>query len=331
MLNGQEADFVQEFEVQFLWIDKKKNYSEELSGNPGYIDGKPILMGTLRNLGNNSNPLWRIHRDPENFKANFLTIPESKYGTCMNSNDTYLTVEFGFNFLLKCRWLRHHEIEKKPLESALKDASIKITVNNTKKVIKTIQANIVNASFACRNIQKSLLNFWGYEESQKIGMFGNAKENFIEEWISILSKERKEQLLNKTVGHLFLKEGILKCSNLINMLKIGVFYARVDIESLYNQNKILGITYEFVSSNYTMIYKNFSVYHGSSLKTTVVFFDITSKKQKKIVDPPGLDIKLPYDFFYPFVKVDNSGSPLKVFNCVYYSVLLFVSKQINIF
>ncbi|XP_050315097.1 tectonic-3 [Anthonomus grandis grandis] len=91
------------------------------------------------------------------------------------------------------------------------------------------------------------------------------------------------------------------CKNLTTRVDIKVFYVRVDIdETVLNQNKILGVKVCFGN-------KEVEKQGLIELVTQVSFHDVTGVKQKKFVDPPSLDARLPYDFFYPFVKLGNGG------------------------
>lgn len=322
-------EFVQDFLVQFLWSNQKKNYSEVLSGNPGYIIGKPILTGILHNYGNKSHPSWKIQRDSQNFRSNFLTIPENENGNCLSNNDTYLTVEFGYNLLLKCKFHKNHEIDENDLSELASKETRKSTGNSTKKIGMN-DLGAFNGTFLCRNIQKILLDMWRCEKKRKIGMFGNAKENNIEDWIPILMKDKKDVLLNRTIGNLSQKDNKLMCSNLIQRVKLSVFYAKIDIQTLSNQNKILSVTYEFDTiSNLALVYKNGTVAISTDLENEVLFYDISFPKKKKIVEPPSLNIKLPYDFFYPFVKVDNGTNSVQTLNFIIYAVLFMLLRGSN--
>lgn len=326
--DSNNVEFIQEFSVKFLWNNEKKNYSQNLSGNPGYIIGKPILSGRLHNYGNKSHLMLKIQRNPLNFKGSYLTIPENTNGECVSNNDTYITIEFGYSLLLKCKFSLIIDVN----QIIPKEVNVKNITKPVKNVVKGNMTNSPNGTNLCKHFQQTLFDLWNYDEKQKIGMFGNANENKIEEWITILSKDKRDILMNRTIGYLYSKNNMLICSNLIRKLKISIFYAKVDIQTLYNQNKILGVSYEFETNlNTSLLYKNKSVFMNTNLESEVIFYDITFPKKKKIVDPPSLNIKLPYDFFYPFVKVDNaSTSPFKTYHGIFYIVLISVLNNMNI-
>ncbi|KAJ8922197.1 hypothetical protein NQ315_004134 [Exocentrus adspersus] len=281
--DAQDFEFFQKFKVDFRWLNQTRNFSALFSGNPGYLIGKPILSGRLINLGNTTNVILKVERQFDNYLDNFLVLPENIYGRCILNNTNYLTVEFGYNILTKCKF--------------------STTIYNRKKYY--------NGSEICKEIQKSILKIWDITITSKnktVGMFGNANAAVADDWIKVMYNTEVEKLLNKTSGWFNKANTSLTCSGLVNKLILDVFHSRVDFKTLLNQQKILGVTYSFDGfTNKTLLYnkpKN-STYLELDLETQVVFYDISPEKQKKFVDPPSFKIMWPYDFFYPFVKIDN--------------------------
>ncbi|KAJ8972869.1 hypothetical protein NQ317_013611 [Molorchus minor] len=276
-----DYELYQEFEVNFWWMNQTKNLSEILSGNPGYLIGKPILTGNVINLGNKTNFILKIERFPADYVKTFIVVPDNVNGDCILNGTKYLPVEFGYNMLTKCKFTN--------------------TIFNRKRYF--------NGTEVCRNIQKSILELWGITGKNKtVGMFGNANANKPEEWIQILYQIAPQKLLNKTVGKFSKSNDSVTCFGLVTNLVVDIYHSKIDFPNLLNQEKILAVSYTFRGfTNKTLVYnkqKN-STSFEIDLESQVVFYDISAQKHRKFVDPPSLEIKLPYDFFYPFIKIEN--------------------------
>ncbi|KAJ8942075.1 hypothetical protein NQ318_004100 [Aromia moschata] len=129
----QDFEVHQEYSINFWWINQTRNFSKMLSGNPGYLIGKPILTGNLVNVGNKTNVVLKIERFSESYVRSFITLPDNVNGNCVLKNETYLSVDFGYNLLTKCRF--------------------NSTIFNRKKYL--------NGTEVCRNIQRAILKLWG--------------------------------------------------------------------------------------------------------------------------------------------------------------------------
>lgn len=312
---GNLPEFLQEFSVNFWWNKKHQNFSSHFSGSPGYKTGKPILTGTEFNFGNKTHLDLKIKRNGSIYEDNFLTLPENVNGNCVSDISTILTVEFGYNLLTKCK-------EKK---SIIIDA--KYMYNETRKTkMGNETRTLVNASTICRDIQKNTFKLWKIQHNKRIGMFGNADPNNTTDWLAVMYKDHPEKILNNTSGQLIADKAILKCSNLLNQQKISIYHSKVDFKNILNQEKILGVLYEFDIEDDIFFYDNKSnlVYFELDLESQVVFYDITVPKEKKLVDPPSLTIKLPYDFFYPFIRIDNSVGESYLNHYLVFNAVLFV-------
>uniref|UniRef100_A0A1Y1JWQ1 Tectonic-1-3 N-terminal domain-containing protein n=1 Tax=Photinus pyralis TaxID=7054 RepID=A0A1Y1JWQ1_PHOPY len=268
-------EFEQEFQVNFFWRDSTANYSQLLSGNPGYLLGKPVLVGTVNGS--------RIERNSSVFRENFLTFPASRSGLCVLNDDVHVVSEFGCSMLLRCG------------------------------VRREIDAGNSTATELCRRIQTAIFEFWPLSSNlsainRAFGAFGNANET-VAEWVEALSAESPEAILNATYGN-FTGDAndTLICGNVTATLKVDVFHARVAYRSLMRQRRIVGVTYSFgARKRATFTIRGGVLEWNVLIREELMFFDVTSKHVEKFADPPSFKIRLPYDFFYPFVKVDNSG------------------------
>ncbi|CAG9827415.1 unnamed protein product [Diabrotica balteata] len=288
---GESSEFDQEFSVRFFWTNSTGDI-KDLSGNPGYLIKKPIFTGKLLTIKNGSDTSLKIQRTVKDAKESFLTIPDNIDGSCVFNGTHFTKIEFGYNLISKCKY--------------------RLTSFSTRKG--------ANGTEMCRALQRSVLEMWNFNNTM-IGFFGNADENNLDDWIKALYKKDLNSLLNNTLGYFSSKMGHLSCLNLVSDLEIDIFHSRIDIDNLLNQEKILAATFSFGGfTNQTLLFnKNTSsVDYVTSLKTTVTFYDLTTQKRKKAVDPPSLEIKLPYDFFYPFVRINNDCSNIRL------NVLIFI-------
>lgn len=300
-LSDSKKAFYQNFEVSFFWTNHTFNYSSFLSGNPGYKTEKPIIIGTLVTLLNITNipgtnlteskQYYKIMRNSNDVTKNFLVFPKNKNGFCVLNNNSYTTVDFGFNSIFKCRFV-----------------------------------GFVNATQShCKNIQKYIFDQWSviYENhSRVVGRFGNANSNNIGEWVKILQNKQPSDIINATSGF---PNNI--CKTLVSKLSITIFHSRVDTKFYANQEKIVGVSYKFgVGEDFDFVLQNGRVAFDIPARVDVVFVDTTKPKIQKFVDPPTFKIRLPYDFFYPFIKIHNKASEagLSV-------VLIVVSVFVNCF
>lgn len=281
---------IQEFSVEFFWLDETGNYSDVRSGNPGYNVGKPILIAQ-------QSKSEIIRRSPK-FAENFLVLPGNIDGYCILEDDVYIEVEFGYNLLTKC--MLQVDVKGRNFTAAAK-----------------LEPNIY-----CRKIKENMLNYW-LSQNRTVGMFGNANVENHNDWTPILLDEKWENLVNKTNGTN--RDKLITCTNLFSQVVINIYYARVDIKNLLNQPKILGVYYKFTDlKNYTFNYEKTNIFE-TKVTSEVTFFDVTAGKKKKFVDPPSFRISLPYDFFYPFVKLQNNSPKLEFKFClVFIAILSFI-------
>lgn len=279
-LDARDFEFLQEFNVNFWWANQTtRNFSAMLSGNPGYLVGKPILSGKLIT----TNGTGRIERHSDDYLENFLVLPENVQGVCILNRTEHLAIEFGYNLLTRCEFGS--------------------TLFNRRKH--------PNGTEICREFQKRILKMWGITGGNRtVGMFGNADSNVPEDWIGIMYSTSVKELFNKTLGLFDPTNTTLTCLGLVGRMIVDVYHSRVDFKTLPNQEKVLGVTYTFGGfANKTLSYNGQK--NGTrlemDLESRVAFYDISVQKRKKFVDRPSLDVRLPYDFFYPFIKIDNGG------------------------
>ncbi|KAF5297370.1 hypothetical protein FQR65_LT01300 [Abscondita terminalis] len=273
-LHDSEYELKQKFEVQFFWHNTTSNYSQLRSGNPGYIIGKPLLIGNLYN--------GTVSRKFELVRDCFLTFPKSVRGQCVLTNREHVLSEFGYNMMLKCRVRK--EIDKKNL----------------------------TASELCRKAQVAIFDFWPISQNASVmkvvGAFGNANESSAPDWIEVLLSNSLESILNASLGNFTDENRTVICSNLITSLRVDVFHGRTDLEKLLRQENVIAVAFGFGDGFEHVFAGVGDVMHlDAVIREEVAYFDVTAERVEKYASPPAFKISLPYDFFYPFVKVGNSA------------------------
>lgn len=310
----ENFEFLQQYEVNYFWSNYTFNYTSLLSGNPGYLISKPILMGNIifvNKTNKNVNVTYQqIRRNSLDISDIFLIIPISKKGLCSLTNHSNILIEFGYNMIAKCKIQKIFEVENE----------------------------ILTASDLCRNLQNIVFDYWPIFKlnlsniNRVVGNFGNANESVLTDWTTILSNKTPSQILNETFGNFTDNNATLLCDNMITNLKIDIFHARVDFKDLRNQEKIFGTTYNFGNGKKFKFHLNKNnVNFEVQIREEIMFFDITSERIQKFVDPPSFKIRLPYDFFYPFVKVGNEGTYLGVYRVLIIFSFFLVSLNRVIF
>uniref|UniRef100_A0AAR5QCK5 Tectonic domain-containing protein n=1 Tax=Dendroctonus ponderosae TaxID=77166 RepID=A0AAR5QCK5_DENPD len=275
----EDLQFTQHFSWEFLWDNRTKNYSEIFSGNPGYIFGKPILIARKHQKANETS----IQRSSARYIDNFLVFPQSSEGACVRNDTNYAAIEFGYGMRNKCRLQKMQAF------------------NHTK-----------NATEICKEIQRTVFDLWGIQPNASVvfGLFGSASAKILEDWSDAFYKKNPSTLLNQTIGKIINKNSSIVCYNISTLLNVDIFHSRVDFKTVLNQQKILGVAFNFrnlLNPNFALkrLNQSWIVDFGLDLTSQVSFHDVTGRKAIKFVDPPSLDIRLPYDFFYPFVKIGN--------------------------
>lgn len=178
-----------------------------------------------------------------------------------------------------------------------------------------------SANESCRSLQEIIFHYWSVSTTnttQKlIGDFGNANAKNMEDWSEILFYTNPEEILSNITGSYASNNQSIVCRNLTTNLKIDLFHSRVVYKNLDNQEKIIGTLYDFVGlNNFEFNIKNEELFADINIRHEVMFFDVTANKIKKYDDPPSFQIKLPYDFFYPFIKINN-GCELHILNILF--------------
>ncbi|XP_068972062.1 tectonic-1-like [Bombus flavifrons] len=266
--------FYQQFEVTYEWAELDKEKSFFLSGNPGYIIGRPLIIGTLK-----INKTNKVETRYINFNktSSFLTLPIATKGGECNKIDRY-TVTFGEDIKLKC--------------------SVFIHTNNF-NTMSCIKLQNLTMHFLMKD---SLFNVTQTDQYNiYVAKTGNFSSNDITDWTQILL-DRIPQ--NVTVAQVV--NGRLYCSGLITSVHLNILYSALKKSETLNNYIIVGIGIKF-SAEFNMswskcLYENCSDILKTDIVSYVTFHDISKPSKYYFAGGPNLDITLPYDFFYPFLS-----------------------------
>ena len=135
-----------------------------------------------------------------------------------------------------------------------------------------------------------------------VATFGNSKVEETGDWVQVLIDSFS--VVSSQVSFKEISNNLV-CKNVITDLIIDVAFS--NIGSFTNpQAKILGVSFQFGKPKDLTLECNLLDCKSSSalqyykLSTSVHFIDLTEPAVKEFAEPPGLEAKLPHDFFYPF-------------------------------
>nr|XP_031847712.1 tectonic-3 [Nomia melanderi] len=269
-IGNVSQSFYQQFEVVYEWSDLDKEKSFSLSGNPGYMIEKPLIVGTLNKTNNIKSIIF-------NKNDSFLTLPvASRSGECSEINR--YTVYFGEDIKLRCSVSLHTdnfntsscmELQNRTMNFLMRDSMFNIT--------ETDQYSIY------------------------VSKTGNFSNNDTADWAQILLDRVPQNIVR---GKLI--NDRLHCSGLITSVHLHVLYsALTKPETLTNYN-VQGVGIYFSNESDVSWTACLTDNCINVLKVDIVsyvtFHDVSKPSKYYFVGGPNLDLTLPYDFFYPFLS-----------------------------
>lgn len=279
----------QEHSVSFTWSGKPR-IPMQRSGMPGYIKGKPVIAGhkVYQMLEYDSETgKEAILLDEDNF--NWLTLLRgSKDGTCgldvENGNREVVT--FGENKQTSCiLYLKLTNFSSVSSCSLIQSFILKLLVGDD-------MSNVTDAQ----------------QFNKYVAMFGDASIENTGDWVQMFL----ENIPTKTVAF-ERRSQYASCKNIITSLHISIAYAYVG--SVNNpQAKIVGASLKFGSSHDVVLHcfpVNCNNINGNKTKqieisSSVSFYDVSTPSHYHFAELPVYEVKLPYDFFYPFLSSKSS-------------------------
>lgn len=289
--------FYQYFEVQYDWVDLNKTKAFARSGNPGYVTGKPIIVGASR--ANGSDEILFNRTD------GFLTLPMAERSGECDRIDRHI-VAFGEDIKLRC--------------------SVKLP---TKNFTSLSCAKLQNLTMHFL-IKESLLNTTQHRDAY-VSKLGNFTSKNTADWSRIVFDRIPQNIVTaRTIGKRIL------CSGLITSVHLDILYSILPKPKTVTSYKILGLGVTFGKEEDISwpkcTSKNCTNVLYIDILSYVNFHDISEPSKYYFVGGPNLDITLPYDFFYPFLnsgstKMNVSNMPVVLIICI---VLHRISNIFNI-
>ncbi|XP_076548891.1 tectonic-3 [Osmia lignaria lignaria] len=280
-IGNVSRSFYQQFEVSYEWADVDKEKIFSLSGNPGYIFGKPLISGVLKINKTNNVESRYINFNKTN---GYFTLPiATRHGECNDVNRYVLA--FGEDVKLKC------------------SASLQTNNFSTASCIE-LQNRIM--FFALKD---SLLNVTQINQySIYISKSGNFSSNNTADWAQILLDRIPQNIVT---GQLI--NGRLYCSGLITSTRLDILYSALAKPKTLTNYNILGVGITFSEESDVFWSKCMTENCTDMLKVDVInyvtFHDVSKPSKYYFAGSPNLDLTLPYDFFYPFLSRSKCIEP----------------------
>ncbi|XP_068242172.1 tectonic-1-like isoform X2 [Palaemon carinicauda] len=276
-LTDAQRQVRQGFEVKFEWQSSDKQESVlERSGRPGYLRGKPLLMGKLVENRTEEDILKsaiQLSADPNQWLK--ILAPGNR-GQCDSSTQVTFGIDIGSGCLLE------------------------VSPGEFEQVCGVLQKKILSKLFGSAPLNDAAL---------RVASFGDSSINSPADWVPLLMTEEPQ------CGTLGQSYGSGQYFSLVTSLHIEIAFTLQG--SLANpQAKVVGINVRFGDPQevYPPCWHNMCHYASASvtgnveLKVSVSFVDVSHPPLPAYSQPPALDVKLPYDFFYPFLPSRSSSS-----------------------
>lgn len=327
--------FYQSISVEFFWSIQNKTLLESAnntdsrahnsttklnlhpfhrSGNPGYIVGKPVVAGfrvkqkSGVNVSQDASKESRTSTKHDSIQLShnskeWLTLPGSNIqGICDWSASTRHVVTFGEDLHMSCG-------------VNLYPKNISTVSSCTLLRAKMLQLLLGDVSKSFQNSSMQL--DWG----RVIAAFGSANVSMPQDWVPLLMDNQSPlSILQASMSAIDSKPSqgetdstMQTCENVPLGVQIRIMYGLIGTIS-NPQSKILGASIGFfplqdigLACSSVTCFQNNKVLHLRVL-STVKFVDVTSPAVAKFAEPPAIHIRLPPDFFYPFMATEDSSS-----------------------
>ncbi|XP_045102927.1 tectonic-1-like [Portunus trituberculatus] len=270
----------QEFSAKFVWEDSLDEEVFERSGRPGYVFGKPLLLGrVVENVTEEGEVRSAISLDLDPTKWLTVLSPGSR-GHCHSRTQ----VKFGIDMRSSC--------------------SLEVTQDD----------------LGCDGLRSQILglllgSYLGDLGALRIGSYGDANVVNVADWVPILVPVESRGISSdrrRTSG----------CQSIIKSVHLEIFYSLQG--ALHNpQAKIIAVVLRLGPPQiFPMIQKasttssSFTSTFSLELFSTVAFVEVKNTPLPAYARPPSLDIKLPYDFFYPFLPSSACVCVMRIHLCV---------------
>lgn len=326
----------QSFSVEFKWASPNEtvlaatknntatymtNYAPfPRSGNPGYLIGKPVIAAfrvkqklsanaTKDSMKETAKLAKHDSIDLSPDPKQWLTLPGSKMdGMCDLSLARRHIVTFGEDLHMSCGiTISPRNISSHFSCNALRSRLLQLLLGN---IAKSFHNGSFNAD-------------WG----RIIAAYGSANVSKPQEWIPLLLDSQPPFTLLSEDSMLTIESKISSqdnsyemptdpplqiCENVPMGIQLQMMHGRVGTPS-NPQSKILGAAMRFTPMqdigwpcNSATCPQKIDVLH-LRVVSTVKFVDISSPAVTRFAAPPAIHIRLPPDFFYPFMATEGSS------------------------
>ncbi|XP_049785025.1 tectonic-1 isoform X2 [Schistocerca cancellata] len=284
-----EQVFTQDFEILFTWFGKQRKPFQR-SGRPGYIFGKPIMAGkkVFQPSAQEQEPdreAIMLSDDP----LGWLTIARPlSDGSCglVHEYASRSIVTFGENQRTSCvMYLHLSDFSNMTSCTSIQRKVFHIMLGNNAENITELQ----------------LFNLY-------VATFGDSSVEDTGDWVPILFENipQSESSLDRN-GNVF------KCRNIITTFHTSILYSYTG-SVLNPQAKIVATSFRF-GTPHDLIYR--CLHPGCEqiqqlprkqiqIVSSVSFYDVSSEPELYFSKPPVYEVKLPFDFFYPFLSNTQS-------------------------
>ncbi|XP_043497164.1 tectonic-3-like [Polistes fuscatus] len=265
LIGNVSQQFYQSFEVSYEWNDQDKRIIFDRSGNPGYIHGKPLIIGTIKTNKTNNIELRYISF---NKTKSFLTLPLGQKNRECSQTNRY-TIVFGEDIKVKCS----------------------LTLNTT--IFTTTSCIELHNKTLHLLMEDTLLNVTQADQyAIHISKLGNFTNNNTSEWIKIVLDRVPQHVITGQI----LNDWI-RCSGLITSIKYDILYSvSSKSESLTNYD-ILGVGVTFSEETdlswSKCVMKNCTNVLQIDITSFVTFHDISKPSRYYFAGGPNLDLTLP--------------------------------------
>lgn len=325
-LPADKNEIEQEFRVEFVWNNERKGVDgtvndtgatsmEELlnqmklprSGNPGYMVGKPLILGrkviseTPKN-DTEGKPKFFMHVQPD----------ESKWLRIQGAGDCPLTqkeikedsrhpILFGYDHVSMCRLALEHF-----------------------QTCEDLQTHISSVIFGYTRE----LNPKEFTSSAFYVAAYGSPDAFPADWVQLKFVDTNSLTqglfpLPSTFGSNTVSRG---CGSIVTSLHITVSYAYVGPVDA-PQAKVTGVFYEAEQPVSIPDSTEETRIKDIAVSTTVSFLDVTGKATTRVATFPVVSVQLPSDFFYPFSSSKPGPSSVGTINIGNYYFILVLSLQ----
>jgi tectonic-1/3 len=290
--SSRQLSLQQEYLVDY--VQKDITVVRSRSGNPGYLDGLPVLAGNM--VGNGATgvetPKTAIQQLKDGFRIPFYVDGS---GACQSdSTKNFDEVDPAGEHVL----FRHEFI---------KSCSLPMTVAQLKDACEQDPDTVVKSDFSTYGVY---LNATGIPS--RIGVYGNANytNTDLTEWIATK--------VNKPVGKGTFSDSLMECTTLVTSMNVELLYANSGAY-LNPQPKIVAVRVTFGREDIKFIANknpasNTAATMDVILSTSVTFVHLTNEALEEYVPPaPPLLPEIPYDIFYPFLLSGGNQQSLSTF------------------